>query len=124
MRSTTIVASLLLALTFHAGTATADDAGLGGSVVGVDVNTDKADLYLQYFGRLFVKNSDGDLDEYRWGGTSCGSRNLTEEQISMLQRALHNKKMTIQPRSQDGQGNTKCLVGFLLVEKKNLKLFP
>ncbi len=106
------------------GPAGADDTGLVGSLVALDVNTGLADLYLQYHGRMFVKNSDGILDEYRWGGVSCGTRILTEAHVAELQRALNTKNMTIEPRTQVGQGDAKCLVGFTLVEKKNLKLFP
>jgi hypothetical protein len=73
---------------------------------------------------MLVKNSGGTLDEYRWGGSSCGTKVLTEEQVAALQRAQNNKKMTIEFRTQDGQGGSKCVVGFKLVEKKNLKLFP
>ena len=123
MRPTTMLLFLLIALTLPVGIAIADDSQPVGSVVGLDVNTDSADFYLQYHGRLFV-NTDGNLAEYRWGGTSCGTRTLTEDQLALLQRALHHKKMTIAPRTQDGQGNSVCLVGFQLVEKKNLKLFP
>ena len=112
------------ALMSCAGAASADDTGLVGSVVGLAVNTTSADTYLQYHGRMFVKNVNNTLDEYRWGGTSCGSRVLTEEHVATLQRALNHKKMTIEPLSQTGQGDAKCLVGFTMVEKKNLKLFP
>lgn len=102
----------------------ADDDGSRGTLVALSTNTQSADLFLQYHGQMFVKNADGVLDEYRWGGTSCGSRTLTEAELAMLQRALERKNMTIEPRSQTGQGDTRCLVGFTLVEKKNLKLFP
>jgi hypothetical protein len=124
MRRTIGFLTLLSALFFYAGAASADDTGQRGSIAGLDVNTDSADIYLQYHGRMFVKNSDGNLDEYRWGGSSCQTRLLTDAQLAALQGAQNNKKMTIEPRSLIGQGNVKCLVGFTLVEKKNLKLFP
>lgn len=114
----------LFFLVHGAGAALADDTGAMGPLVALSDNTSSADLYLQYHGRMFVKNGSGTLDEYRWGGTSCGSRTLTEPELAMLQRALERKNMLIEPRSQDGQGSTKCLVGFTLIEKKNLKLFP
>ncbi len=120
----TMIGLLMLLAFAFAGTALADDTGLVGPVVALSTNTNSADQYLQYHGRMFVKNTNGALDEYRWGGTSCGSRTLTEAELAMLQRALERKNMMIEPRSQDGQGQTKCLVGFTLVEKKNLKLFP
>jgi hypothetical protein len=123
MRRKLGIVTILLTLILSAGAATADDIGEVGSIVSLDVFTTPADTYLQYHGRMFVKRSDGVLDEYRWGGTSCGSRTLTEGQWAALQSALNHKKMTITPTSQDGQGPSKCLVGFSLVEKKNLKLF-
>jgi hypothetical protein len=115
---------LILSTLITTGVARADDTNSVGSLVGLDVNTSSADTYLQYHGRLFVKNADNTIAEYRWGGTSCGSRVLTEDQIAMLQRALTSKKMTIEPRTQDGQAIIKCLVGFSLAEKKNLALLP
>jgi hypothetical protein len=115
---------LVSALMLVASAATADDVGLIGSVARLEMNTSSADTYLQYHGRMFVKNENGTLDEYRWGGTSCGSRVLVDAQFAVLQAAQNNKKMLVEPLSQDGQGNTKCLVGIRMVEKKNLKLFP
>ena len=102
----------------------ADDTNVVGALVGLEVNTTSADTYLQYHGRTFVKNDGGTVDEYRWGGISCGSRVLTEDQVAMLQRALSAKKMTIETHTQAGQGNVKCVVGFSLAEKKNLALLP
>jgi hypothetical protein len=104
--------------------ARADDANPVGSLVGLEVNTASADAYLAYHGQAFVKNEDGSVEQYRWGGISCGSRVLTDEHLAMLQRALTSKKMTIEPRTQLGQGDAKCLVGFTLAEKKNLGLLP
>ena len=114
---------ILLSALFLGTGARADDTGTRGTIAGLDLNTTSADLFLQYHGRLFVDTGSG-VDEYRWGGTSCGTRLITDAQFAALQGAQNNKKMTIEPRSQDGQGITKCLVGFSLVEKKKLKLFP
>jgi hypothetical protein len=118
------ILTLVSVLTVGAAVANADDVGLGGSIASLELNTGSADNFLINHGRMFVKNSNGALDEYRWGGQSCGTRVLSDAQFAALQAAQNNKKMTITPLSQMGQGNTKCLVGFTLVEKKNLKLFP
>jgi hypothetical protein len=104
------------------GAARADDVGAIGTPVALQVHTDDADGYLQFHGRLFVKNTGGTLDEYRWGGTSCGSRTLTEAQVASLHRGIDNKRMQIQPIHQPGQGQTLCLVGFELVPKSFVKL--
>lgn len=124
MRHTVRCLTFIFALILSSGGVKADDLGAVGSLAALDVSTPFGDVYLQYHGRLFVKNSNGTLDEYRWGGTSCGTKVLTDAEVALLQRALNHKKMTIEPRTQDGQGGAKCLVGFTLVEKKNLKLFP
>ena len=113
----TLVASMLLA-----SPASADTFGEVGTVAAVQINTSEADTYLQFHGKLSVRNADKLIDEYRWGGTSCGSRLLTEAEVAALQRALDNKKARIQPIYQDGQGQTLCLVGFNIVNKSFLKL--
>lgn len=110
--------------TAAAAPAFADDSNPVGILVALQENTQSADAYLQYHGRMFVKVGKDTLSEYRWGGTSCGSRTLEENEVAMLQRALERKNMTIKPLSQSGQAQSQCLVGFTLVEKKNLKLFP
>ena len=96
--------------------ALADDAqGLGGTVTQLEVNTTSADTYLQYHGRIVVVGGKNliNKDEYRWGGTSCGSRVLPESMVELLQRALESGT-PILPRYQMGQGDLKCLVGFKL----------
>ena len=102
--------------------ARADEVGGVDTPLGMQVNTTSADTYLQYHGRLFVKAADGTLEEYRWGGTSCGSRVLTDAQVAALQAALDNNKMRIQLLHQIGQGNAKCVVGFTVLPKSAVKL--
>jgi hypothetical protein len=104
------------------GAARADDVGAIGTVAGLQVNDDSADTYLQFHGRAWVKNAEGTLDEYRWGGTSCGTRILDGDQVAALHRALDAKNMQVQLLYQSGQGDAKCIVAFTLVPKKNLKL--
>jgi hypothetical protein len=122
MRTTTRFLVFFSTLIFCAGPASADDIGGVGPVAALQINTTSADTYLSYHGRAFVKNSVGGLDEYRWGGVSCGSRVLTDAQVAALQGALDNKRMRIEPISQAGQGPAICLVGFNLVLKQYLKL--
>jgi len=126
MRATIGYLTAALALILSPGTATAgaDLTGTLGSVAALELYTNSADAFLAYHGRLFVVDADKNLVEYRWGGTSCGSRVLTDAHFEALHRALDNKKMMIEPTYQLGQADQKCVVGFHLVPKKNLKLFP
>ena len=115
-----IALSAVIALTV--ATAHGDDIGEVGTPVALQVNTLSADTYLQFHGRVFLKNADGGLDELRWGGLSCGSRVLTEGQIESLQRAVDTKNMRVIPLTQDGQGQAVCVVGFTVLPKASLKL--
>lgn len=112
---------VLGALHICVATAAADDVGGVGTLVGLQMNTPSGDAYLQYHGRMVVKSAGG-LDEYRWGGTSCGSRVLTDAEFAVVQRALDNKQLRVRPIYQTGQGLTRCLVGLSLVPSKFLKL--
>ncbi|ABM00696.1 hypothetical protein Sama_2492 [Shewanella amazonensis SB2B] len=87
-------------------------------LVFLEINTTSADKYLQYHGKALTKISSGVYEEYRWGGASCGSRVLNDEQVAVLQRALDNPNVKVAFRYQPGQGEfTKCVVGFSLVRK-------
>lgn len=91
----------------------ADTQGIGGTVIELEVNTTSADTYLQYHGRAVIVSGKSNTTntEYRWGGTSCGTRTLSDSMVAMLQRALESGAPIV-PRYQDGQGMAKCLVGF------------
>jgi hypothetical protein len=121
MRSTFRLSAFALTTILLAGVAAADDVGDVGTIVGLQVNTASSDAYLQMHGRMYVLDGNKQVDEYRWGGTSCGSKQLTEAQVAALHRALDNKRMKIEPLSQTGQGQAVCLVGFTLIPKPALK---
>jgi hypothetical protein len=109
------IPSLLAAtlLTLSSGLAlAADSLGAAGSIVQLEINHTTADTYLQYHGRV-VLLADSRSTEYRWGGTSCSNKSLTESQVTMLQRALESGTPIV-PRFQAGQGTNKCLVGFVI----------
>lgn len=122
MRKTLALPLFVAAIFSFSSPVLADDVGEVGSPMGLEVFTEHADSYLAAHGRLYVKNTLGTLDEYRWGGAACGTRVLTPDQLALLQSALNTKKMMIRPVSKPGQGNNLCLVGFTLVPKTGLKL--
>jgi hypothetical protein len=119
MRSRRIALSLFTAAAIIAIPLTvlaADTTGAEGRARSVDVVSPSADTFLQYHGRLFVATATS-LDEYRWGGTSCGSRTMSEEQVKLLTDATNSAVVRVTPIFQDGQGAAKCLVGFTLRNK-------
>lgn len=118
MRSRRIAFSLpalALALAIPLTANAADATGPEGQAKTIQINTPSADVYLQYHGRVTV-TSGKKTAEYRWGGTSCGSRTMSPEMIELLVDAVR-ENVRITPIYQDGQGTTKCLVGFTLKDK-------
>lgn len=111
------VSLFLLAVAMPA-TALADETGSAGSVQIVEINTPSADTYLQYHGRVIVKTGKANTAEYRWGGTSCGSRTVDADLVQVLIQASRNADVVVTPRFQAGQGDVKCLVGLTVTEKR------
>jgi hypothetical protein len=104
------LALLALFIAFPSAVLAADATGSAGAVAELEVNSSSADIYLQYNGRVVIAGGKASV-EYRWGGTSCGTRVLSESMVAMLQR-VQDSGAAIQPRFQIGQGDVKCLVGF------------
>lgn len=119
-RSLAALASLtLLAVAVPATAYAADQTGSVGAVEKVELNTPSADAYLQYHGRVFIKSGKTAAVEYRWGGTSCGSKTLSAEHVDLLvQASRSSSSVHVSPRFQTGAGSSKCLVGFTIQSKR------
>jgi hypothetical protein len=92
----------------------ADAVGAAGYVTELQVNQTSSDAYLQYHGRAFIGDKKDGTAEYRWGGTSCGSKVLTDGQVGYLMQAM-NTGLRVEPLYQAGQGSAVCLVGFSII---------
>ena len=92
----------------------ADEIGTPGIATDLELLTPSAETYLQYHGRLVVQVGPATtptFEEYRWGGTSCGSRTVSDDDLALLVESVRRgQKVTV--RYQSGQGNARCLVGF------------
>jgi hypothetical protein len=88
----------------------ADQVGPADQIADLQVNQPTSDTYLQYHGRIFIGKGNK-VDEYRWGGLACGSRVLTDHAVMLLHNALASG-LNIEPRYENGQGQSLCLVGF------------
>ena len=95
----------------------ADQTGATGVAQRVEINSTSADAFVKFHGRLFVESGKKNAtrtDEYRWGGTSCGSKTLNADMVQLLLDAVRGN-MKIKPLYKPGQGTTKCLVGFSIM---------
>ena len=113
------IAALLFGFAaFFTGPALADTEGPSGEIASVTLLTPSADNYVQYHGRMFVLEADDTLTEYRWGGTSCGSKVLSESQVARLMDLSTAPYMRITPVWENGAGSTICLVGVIAFNAK------
>jgi hypothetical protein len=117
-----VVSFCLLSSLFIGGTARADSAGEAGKLVAVEVLTADSDVYALRHGRIVVQETVGKQERtYLLGGVSlCPSQSVTDAQIDMLARAAAEPKLVIKPFFQTGNGNSRCLVGFVLGAKKQV----
>jgi hypothetical protein len=120
-KRTLVALATLATLSLPVQASAADSTGQKGSIESVEINHSTADTFLQYHGRIVVKNGKT-TTEYRWGGTSCSNKTLPEELVALLYEAFRSRKTThVTPRFQSGQGNNKCLVGFTLANNNTKK---
>jgi hypothetical protein len=119
-RSFVVALAPLFALSIAAAPSTAfaaDEVGKPGIASKVEILTPSADGYLQFHGRLIISVTSSLTEEYRWGGTSCGSKTLSAENVHELGAAVR-EGLQVSPRYQSGQGSTRCLVGFAIQKSK------
>lgn len=110
----TFASMLAVCLLITPALASADENATQGIAWDLEVLTTSADTYLQYHGRLVVMVGTAS-EEYRWGGTSCGSRTMSADNVRLLTEAVGRGHL-ITPRFQIGQGSAKCLVGFAITD--------
>jgi hypothetical protein len=107
---TAVLALALSSLLPISANAVPDFAGDAGQVAELEILQSSADRYLQFHGRVVIRLGDRQT-EYKWGGTHCSNRTLTEATVAALQRA-HLAGATVQPRYVAGQGLNRCVAGF------------
>ena len=111
--ATLLAAALVIPTVAYA----ADTVGSEGRVKNIELLSPSADAYVQYHGRVFI-NAEKRTTEYRWGGTSCGSKVLSADLVARLTDAATNKdQVKVTPTYAKGAGTTKCLVGFSIRHK-------
>jgi hypothetical protein len=72
------------------------------------------DEYAKLHGELVVYPvSKNKTRTYKWGGSSCPGRTLSDTNVLLLSEGLANK-MKVQIETKMGAGGSKCIVGFRL----------
>ena len=95
----------------------ADTTGDEGRVKSIELLSPSAAAYVQYHGRITITANKRNV-EYRWGGTSCGSKTLSADLIDQLVVATrHKDTVKLTPTYATGAGSSKCLVGFSIRHK-------
>jgi len=117
---TSMSAALLVLL---AAPASADSQGDSGRVAGMVLNETGSDISTVARGKVVI-DSAGVLQPYFWDGTVCAAHALTESEEALLAGLIGNKKVLITPYWKPGQGALRCLVSFVLGDKKSIPNIP
>ena len=89
-----------------------DNVGATGRVLALRINTPASDDYGTDHGFLLIGDQISGITTYTWGGSRCPATNVTEGNVAMLQRALDNPRILVEPAWKTGQGGSTCLVRF------------
>jgi len=115
---TALASAFVLSVTaLFSGSALADQTGVAGKIISVTINGSKSDDYKTFHGSVTIRPPGKRQRpvEYKWGGTACPGKDLTDHEVDILVGAFHERKSTlVVPRSKNGQGGAICLVGFEL----------
>jgi hypothetical protein len=102
----------------------ADVIAATGPIVALRTNSLNSDDYAIFHGFIVVGDSIGGYARYHWGGSYCPGKDLSEAEVSLLQRGMNNPRIWIEPRTKNGQGGNLCLVAFDLVLRSDLGVLP
>ncbi|MEM8934921.1 MAG: hypothetical protein AAGC77_00765 [Pseudomonadota bacterium] len=92
-----------------------DDAPSGalGLIESLRILETTNDDYSKMHGALVVKYYNDEEQLFRWGGSYCPGRNLTDANKQVLATAFASG-MKIRVETKNGQGGAQCIVGFEL----------
>ncbi len=116
MRILSIILTLGLAM-FCTGipeVARADFDGDPGRIRSLTHNTPGSSEHSLFQGSIVIKPRNAPGQEYKWGGTTCPGKNLTVDEVALLERAFLGWGWKIHPFFKNGQGGNSCLVAFTL----------
>ena len=107
-----------------AGGLRADTVQPVGPIAAIRYHSTASDDYTTFQASVQVGDSVGGYVTYRIGGSSCPNANFDIDEIALLQRAMNNPRILIEPRTKVGQGGNLCLVAFTLVLRSELGALP
>jgi len=112
--------AILLAASSLPTLASADSSGNTGYVTSLTINMKSSNTYNSYRGSVVLREGTepaSSLREYRWGGTLCAGRDLSDADVQLLTEAFRGRTDTqVIPRYKMGQAGSRCLVAFTLQE--------
>lgn len=101
-------------------TASADFAGLPGTLLGFEHVDDSSDDYnFTGHGSIIMDDGDATPRAYRWGGSFCPGRVLDVAQQQLLVTAMAGK-LVVLPYYKLGNGGERCLTSFILTPRATL----
>ena len=115
-----VILILMGVIMLSSAAAFADLLGDRGKIMSITLNSSASDEFGSFHGYI-VLDTQSDKVVYYWGGSYCpGISFLSDENRHLLSALIEytEAKATIEPNYKIGQGNSLCLVGFTLLNKK------
>jgi hypothetical protein len=92
--------------------ASADSNGAAGSVEAIVLHEPGSDNHPMYHGAVVLKERAGVKREYRWGGSLCPGRELSDTSLGLLFEALRSgAQVEVTPLFKSGNGGQRCITG-------------
>jgi len=114
-----VLSVVVLAASLSVKEALADTEGISGRLVGLQVVDTGSNTFSKFRGSIFVKESSGIVQEYKWGGTTCtGQISIVDSDIANFSRQLNSRlSVRIIPIYKNGQGGSRCIKRYIMVIK-------
>ena len=116
--SYTLCAFIIAALVFVVK-AEADTEGISGKLIGLQVVNPGSDTFSTFRGSIFIRESFGIVQEYKWGGSTCtGNISIEDSDIANFSRLLNSRTPArIIPIYKNGQGGNRCIKRYIIVNR-------
>lgn len=84
-----------------------------GAIISLYVSDQGSDNFAKFRGMLMLDFVGTGVTEYKWGGSTCPGRQLSEASVQLLALAQANG-LRITPETKPGQGGALCMTGFTI----------
>ena len=97
----------------------ADNEGIAGRLVGLQIVDPGSDTHSKFRGSIFIKENFGIVQEYKWSGSTCtGTISIADSDIANFSRLLNSRPIVrLIPIYKNGQGGSRCIKRYIMFNR-------